>query len=182
MRLYLVRHPRPDAADGLCYGGSELAAPADDRLLAQLLAVLPRAVPLYTSPLKRCRDVATALAPLLGSGSPVCDARLAEMHFGAWEMQPWKDIPRSEIDAWAADLIRYRPGGGENVLEVAQRMQAFRDEMAMKEGEAIVICHAGTIRLLSARGASLEEAALSAAGQAHAIDYGSVTIVDLQRA
>jgi alpha-ribazole phosphatase len=181
MRLHLVRHPRPVATDGLCYGSSEVAAIVDDRLLAQLLAMLPRAVPLYTSPLKRCLNLAAALAPALGSGPPISDPRLAEMHFGTWEMQPWSDISRVEVDAWAADLIHHRPGGGESVLQVAQRLQAFRKEMAAKEGEAVVICHAGTIRLLSAPQMGLEELALSAARQAHAIAYGSVTVVDVQR-
>ena len=43
------------------------------------------------------------------------DARLAELDFGHWEMQSWDGIPRAEVDAWAADVAHYRPGGGESV-------------------------------------------------------------------
>jgi alpha-ribazole phosphatase len=181
MRLHLVRHLRPDIADGLCYGGSDVAAAGDDQAYTRLLAALPRRVPLYSSPLRRCADLADTLASALDCGLPIVDPRLAEMHFGDWEMRAWDDIPREEIDAWTADLVAYHPGGGDSVLQVAQRVQAFRDELLKREAEeAIVICHAGTIRLLSAaaRGLGVEQIALSAAQQAHAIAYGSITLVE----
>lgn len=47
------------------------------------------------------------------------------MGFGAWEMRAWNAIPRAEVDAWAADLLHYRPDGGENVLDMACRVAAF---------------------------------------------------------
>jgi alpha-ribazole phosphatase len=181
MRLHLVRHLRPDIADGLCYGSSDVAAASDDQAYARLLTTLPRQAPLYSSPLRRCAGLANTLASSLGCGEPVYDARLAEMHFGAWEMRAWSDIPREEVDAWTADLIHYRPGGGESVLQVAQRAQAFLDDVSKRDAEdVIVICHAGTIRLLSAaaRGSSVEQIALAAAQQAHAIPYASVTVLE----
>jgi alpha-ribazole phosphatase len=94
------------------------------------------------------------------------------MHFGAWEMQPWDAIPRAAIDAWAADMVNYRPGGGESVLQMAARITAFYDELTQ---DAIIICHAGAMRLLAARhaGLSAAEMALQAAQTAHQIPYGS---------
>lgn len=178
MRLVLVRHPQPDIAPGLCYGRTDVAATATavslvaDRLRA---AGLPGALPVYASPLARCTVLARAL------DVPVTfDARLAEMDFGAWEMQPWDAIPRAEVDAWAANLVRYRPGGGENVLDAARRVAAFHDELrASNQPAALLICHAGTIRLFTAlrAGGSIEQAALRAGSSPHRIGYGEVIVL-----
>lgn len=147
MELILIRHPAPDLPQGLCYGSSDVAvapatlAAAHAQLAPQLAAALQRGVALYASPLRRC----TSLAAMLGAFRT--DARLAEMDFGAWEQRPWTDIAREEVDAWAGDLLGYRPGGGETVAEVAARVQGFLDDLRQ---DAIVICHAGTIRLIAA--------------------------------
>lgn len=180
MELILVRHPAPTAAPGICYGSSDL--PAHPAALAacvkDVCAVLPpellRTAPIYTSPLQRCLALAAQLAAVAGRSNGVLpDARLAELHFGAWELRAWDDIPRAEVDAWAADLLNYRPGGGESVLDAARRVQGFLEAL---EGNAIVVCHAGTIRLLQALagGVPLHEAALQAAAKPHAMAYGSI--------
>lgn len=173
MTLYLVRHPQADVAHGLCYGASDV--PVSETELARVHAtlVLPSGLPVYASPLRRCALLAERLAP----GRVTLDARLAEMNFGAWELRPWSDIPRADVDAWTADLLHYRPGGAENVLDVARRVQAFIDEL--NESSALVICHAGTIRLLTALhgGAPLEQAALQAAQTPHRIGYGQLVVL-----
>jgi alpha-ribazole phosphatase len=170
MELVLVRHPQPDIAPGICYGRTDVSTSME--AIARVAAKLPAGLPVYASPLARCALLAAAL------NVPVTlDPRLAEMDFGAWEMRPWDAIRREEIDAWAADLLHYRPGGGENVLDVARRVAAFRDELS--HPAALIICHAGTIRLLSAlhAGGSIEQAALRAASSAHGIGYGDVVVL-----
>lgn len=180
MRLLLIRHPRPLVAPGICYGSSDLAA--DPAHQAQVLAALQPEVQaalasgarLISSPLQRCAALAHALAERLDC--PIeTDPRLQEMDFGQWELRSWTDIARAEVDAWAADLVHYRPGGGENVLEVARRVQDFRAALQRQQRDAILICHAGTIRLLTAcqPGLSLEEIALHAAQSPHHIPYGA---------
>jgi len=176
MTLYLVRHPQPDVAPGLCYGASDV--PVADAELARVYATLaaqglPGGLPVVSSPLLRCALLAERLAP----GRVTYDARLAEMDFGAWELRAWSDIPRADVDAWTADLLHYRPGGAENVLDVARRVHAFRIELRMPH--ALVVCHAGTIRLLMALhgGAPLEQAALQAAQTPHRIGYGDVVVL-----
>lgn len=167
MKLTLVRHPQPDVAPGVCYGSTDLAIAAGhlQRTLATLQ--LPAGLPVYSSPLRRCAELAARLSP-----APRHDARLAEMHFGAWEMRPWDAIPRADIDAWAADMVNYHPGGGESVLQMATRISAF---YASLDGDAIIVCHAGAMRLLVARHAGLApaEMALQAAQSAHQIPYGA---------
>jgi len=178
MELILVRHPQPDVASGICYGRSDVpASPAAVTAVADKLknAGLPGSLPVYASPLTRCADLAAQM-----NAHVTFDARLAEMDFGAWEMRPWDDIPRLEVDAWSADLLHYRPGGGENVMDVARRVASFFDELrAAEHARALLICHAGSIRLLAAlhAGGSIEEAALRAASAAHRIDYGGIVVL-----
>jgi alpha-ribazole phosphatase len=185
VKLHLIRHPRPDIAPGICYGASDVPVPEAElaRVHAALTAAgVPGMRPVVSSPLRRCAELARRLAPR----SLRLDPRLAEMDFGAWELRPWDAIPRHEIDAWAADLLGCRPGGAENVLDVAHRVAAgladLRDEPA-GEPEVVVICHAGTIRLLSEivsgmqTGVTLDEAALRAAQTPHQIAYGAVVTV-----
>jgi len=173
MELVLVRHPQPEVAPGICYGRTDLGASpaAIAGALARLNAAgLPGDLPIYASPLRRCADFAARL------GAPVTfDARLAEMDFGTWEMRTWDDIARAEIDAWTDNLLYYRPGGGETVMEVAQRVASFLATLRHND-RALVVCHAGTMRLLSAlhAGGTVEEAALRAAARPHRIDYGGV--------
>jgi len=179
MRLLLVRHPRPEVAPGLCYGSSDIAVPEQEIIKVRdtLTAMnLPGAMPLYVSPLRRCTDLARAL----GTSTVHVDARLAEMDFGAWELRSWDAIPRLDIDAWAEDLLHYRPGGAESVLDVARRVAAFLDDMrGAGHPEALVICHAGTIRLLRAlyKKQPLEDAALEAARTPHHIPYGDMLVL-----
>jgi alpha-ribazole phosphatase len=165
-------------APGVCYGRSDLdVAPAQlTAALATLSPTLPRGVPVYSSPLRRCTNLATPLALALGSPAPRLDGRLAEIDFGRWEMQRWTDIDRKEIDAWAADLVHYRPGDGENVIQVSERVAGFlADVQRALRGDAIVVCHAGAMRLLSAfqAGLSSAETALQAAQTPHNIPYGA---------
>ena len=175
MRLILVRHPRPLVAAGVCYGSTDLEVdPGElEHALAALTPQLPAGLPVYSSPLRRCAGLAARL-----SNTPMFDARLVEMHFGRWEMRAWDDIPRADVDAWAADLVEYRPGGGESVLQMAARIAAFHADLQRQlgdDGEAIVICHAGAMRLLSACHAGLPptEMALQAARTPHHIAYGA---------
>lgn len=178
MLLHLVRHLAPRVDPGMCYGRTDLEV--DPAALAAALpalrARLPSDAPIISSPLRRCATLASAI------GSPVrFDARLAELDFGQWEMRSWTDIARAEIDAWAEQVATYRPGGGESVLDMAHRVAAFHaDLLRDNPPQAIVICHAGTIRLLSACHAGLEPAdmAREAAARPHAIGYGEIVVLD----
>ena len=181
MKLHLVRHPQPDVAPGLCYGAADV--PVTQAELSRVQAALhaqglPGSLPVYASPLRRCALLARRLRP----AALHIDARLAEMDFGHWEMRPWSAIPRSEVDAWAAGLLHHRPGGAENVLDVARRVAGFVDALRKDAvDEALVICHAGTIRLLSSMrpGRTLEQAALEAAATPHRIGYGDILTLEI---
>jgi len=181
MKLHLVRHPQPSVDPGICYGATDV--PVTDAELSRVQAALhaqglPGRLPVYASPLQRCALLAQGLQP----AALYIDARLAEMDFGRWEMRPWSDIARSEVDAWAGDLLDCRPGGAENVLDVARRVAAFIDSLhASAIQEALLICHAGTIRLLLAMqsGLPLAQAALQAAATPHRLAYGEILVLEI---
>lgn len=148
MQLYLIRHPAPRVAAGVCYGRSDLPLAADvalaaARILPQLPSMSPM-LPLFTSPLQRCRQLAAALHP-----APRSDPRLQEMDFGAWEMTPWDCIQRAALDGWAADPLGYAPPAGESVARLQQRVQDFVIE-ARRAGlqRAVLVTHAGVMKVL----------------------------------
>lgn len=151
MALILLRHTRPEGAEGLCYGRTDLPLAADFATEAARLArELPPVRRIVTSPLGRCARLAQHLAQ--ARGLPLqTDPRLAEMDFGAWEGQRWEAIPRPALDAWAADLTGARPHGGETVAELAARALAGLAQAAAGQGPALVVTHAGVIKAALAR-------------------------------
>jgi alpha-ribazole phosphatase len=171
VRVFLIRHPRPAVAPDVCYGASDLDL-ADDALecVPRLRAVLPARVPVFSSPLRRCRRLAEAL-----HDAPRYDERLSEMDFGAWELRSWNEIPRAEIDAWAAAPMAYAPPGGESVGALRSRVTAFLAEHCTAGGEDFaVVTHAGVMRIFAAHLRGLAEERWFNLG----FDYGEVTLLE----
>ena len=161
MTLWLVRHARPLVAPGICYGALDI--PADTDATAQaaqaLAAALPQGLPVYTSPLQRCEQLAQSLCGLRPDLVCKTDARLAEMDFGIWEGVGWAQIPRAALDAWTADFGAHRFGGVESANAVMQRVgAAWR---ALQAQDAVWITHAGVARaaMLISQGVSAVHAA-----------------------
>ena len=150
MALILVRHTRPRVADGVCYGVTDLdLAPTFEDEAARVVASLPPAERLVTSPLGRCRRLAERIGAAK-SLVPVIDPRLREMDFGAWEGVPWSAIPRDELDAWAADFLHARPHGGESVHMLYERSRSAIADYRATGRSHIVVTHAGVIKAVRA--------------------------------
>jgi alpha-ribazole phosphatase len=150
--LWLQRHAPVVAEPGLCYGATDLEAHADaTRDAAQRIApLLPAGLVLRSSPLRRCADLAVAIAALRPDLRVVHDARLAEMDFGAWEGRPWASIAREDFEAWTADFADARAGvRGESVRAFMQRVAAAHDEWLAGEGDALWVTHAGVLRAVT---------------------------------
>ena len=147
-RLWLVRHAAPLVAPGVCYGRLDLRAdPEATQQAAQSLArALPTQVAIYSSPLRRCTELAQALLALRPDLRYEQDARLQEMDFGQWEGQAWNALPRSEIDAWANNLHDFAPGGGESLAAMLARIRAALKESAGDARDQVWISHAGVAR------------------------------------
>ncbi len=148
--MWLVRHAATAVPPGICYGASDI--PADPLATAEaarrLDAALPERFGWRVSSLSRARQLAQALQERRPSlTAPAVDADLSELDFGTWERRPWGDVPRTELDAWAADFADYRPGGGESVRMLLHRVRrALRATVANDAGHQVWITHAGVIR------------------------------------
>ena len=164
LTLYLIRHPRPLIAAGICYGQLDVEAENPAPIVERLRAELPPGLPVWSSPLQRCRTLAEALHP-----APQIDARLMELNFGAWEGRPWDAVPRAELDAWAADVAGYASPGGESPRQLQARVLDF--VAGLGAGEHVLVTHAGVIRTLLAQAAGES----IADGLRRTADYGSLT-------
>lgn len=147
--ILAARHPRPRIPGRICYGRLDvpLAEPPEQGAATLIAAAIDPIERIVSSPASRTLLVARALAAQ--TGAPVhTDDRLQEMDFGQWEGQPWATLPRAEIDAWAQDPLRYRPGGAENVNDVLTRLRRAWTTLASSAETTLVLTHAGPIRCL----------------------------------
>ncbi|CAA9415567.1 MAG: Alpha-ribazole-5'-phosphate phosphatase [uncultured Ramlibacter sp.] len=68
------------------------------------------------------------------------------MDFGAWEGQCWGEVGDHSMAAWMADFQNHRPGGGESVQSLLDRVaDALTTANSMQE-DCAWITHAGVIR------------------------------------
>jgi alpha-ribazole phosphatase len=170
MILHLVRHPEPAVAPGICYGRLDIPAKNAGAVAARLRARLAGGLPVWSSPLRRCRELAELLLP-----QAAIDDRLVEMNFGVWEGQPWDAIPRVELDAWAANVGGYAPPGGESPLALQRRALDF--VAGLDTPESVIVTHAGVIRVLLAHWRGLPPGEWPQLAFAH----GSLTTVAIGR-
>jgi len=146
MRLILARHPKPVVEAGVCYGRMDLSCDAAevDAAVARLMPYASGAL-IYTSPARRCRDLALRLDP-----AARVDPRLQELDFGAWEGVRWDAIAQSDFDAWANGLPDTAPPGGEALTAMAARLSDWLADIAPAGVDVLAITHAGPIRVLRA--------------------------------
>jgi alpha-ribazole phosphatase len=183
MVLYLVRHPQPDLPSGICYG--QLDVPVGDDVITLALSTLtPQLQPLggdirlVSSPLRRCQNLADAIALQLNLPSPEIDDRLQEIAFGDWEGLQWNDISREQIDAWAVDISGYAPPQGESAQLFQQRVLNWLESLNhCSATPMIAVTHAGVIRALLGfvQALPIEQWSILP------IDYASLTILPLPR-
>ena len=147
MPVFLIRHPRPLIGAGICYGRQDVDVDDPLPLASALAPRLPRGAPLFSSPLRRARRLAEALAGEL-STTVNLDHRLCEIDFGAWEGCAWNDIDRRALDAWAADILHFTPPGGESVAALRERAIDFADTTLSAHPDAVIVTHAGILRAL----------------------------------
>lgn len=173
IRLWLVRHLPPAVAQGVCYGQTDL--PLQTPLAQQSETVnalrdqLPKTVPVFSSPLLRCAELAAVL-----DAAYMPDSRLQELCFGDWEMQSWENIGPQALDAWANDIAGFRPPNGETGHELQQRALAWLREISDRHDEVIVVTHAGVMRVLQAH----HQALPGTAWLTLRYDYGQLVCLD----
>ncbi|MFE2375945.1 bifunctional RNase H/acid phosphatase [Streptomyces sp. NPDC059398] len=95
-----------------------------------------------SSPLRRCRETARAVADRLGLEVRI-EEGLRETDFGAWEGLTFGEVRErypADLDAWLAGPDAAPTGGGESFATVARRVAAARDRL--------IAHHRGTTTLL----------------------------------
>lgn len=146
----LLRHfPTDWNAEGRLQGRTDIPLSAEGRaeLARRRLPPRWRAAPVLTSRLARAAETAAALAE---SGPPVADARLVEMHFGAWEGRIGADLladPASgyrHLEEWGWDFTA--PAGESPRLMLARALPV----LAACRGRTLVVAHRGLIRCVLA--------------------------------
>lgn len=169
MDLYLVRHTRVAVGSGICYGQLDVAlADSASSDMALTLGLLPHKVgKVFSSPLSRCLALAQKI-----SSEVTIDVNLRELHFGAWEGQPWSEISRAEIDLWAQDFATKGPPQGESFSDLCQRISLALQAMHDSGADSVVsVTHGGVIRAFICLALGLP----ATRAFDFEVDYGSVT-------
>jgi probable phosphoglycerate mutase len=103
-------------------------------LAARVSQFHPRSI--VSSPLRRARDTAAAIADTCGLDVEI-DDRLIEIDYGEWECRPLAELPADAVRRWRADA-GFAPPGGESLRHVGERVRAFCNETVEDEVVAAV--------------------------------------------
>ena len=182
MKLLLIRHAKTTAADGLCYGRTDVPVRPEltRAAAARVAADLPSGAAMACSPLRRCSDLAAAISVLRPELRAVSDPRLAEMDLGAWEERSWAALDRAEIEAWSRGFADLRAGGsGESTRQFMQRVAGAFDAWRDSGRDAVWITHAGVIRAVRLLHAGLRVIERAEQWPSEPIDFGALVSFEL---
>jgi probable phosphoglycerate mutase len=153
--LTLIRHGETHAnLEGVWHGSTD--GPLTERGAAQAARVaafagerLRDAVALYSSPLRRARDTAQAIAQVLELAVSLHPG-LAEFHLGSWEGKTYRDLMQQHrLWEHMKSDPDFAPHGGESPRGVTERITGALREIA--EGHpgqrVIVVTHGGALSL-----------------------------------
>lgn len=107
---------------------------------------------IVSSPLRRCRETAAAVAARLGLEVRI-EEGLRETDFGAWEGLTFAEVRErygADLDAWLASAKVAPTGGGESFAEVARRVSATRDRLTTRYAgrTVLLVTHVTPIKTL----------------------------------
>ncbi|MFH8785358.1 bifunctional RNase H/acid phosphatase [Streptomyces roseoverticillatus] len=105
-----------------------------------------------SSPMRRCRETAAAVAVRLGLEVRVEDG-LREADFGAWEGLTFAEVRErwpDDLDAWLASSKAAPTGGGESFAAVARRMSLTRDKLLARYAgrTVLLVTHVTPVKTL----------------------------------
>jgi len=125
------------------------------RLQADALAAWTRSLPadvaideIWSSPLARARETATAMAAALGLSLQI-EEGLAELHAGIFQGHLWADLEAAfpeEVACWRSGDAEYAIPGGESRAGLAARGRAALRKLAQRPARhMIVVAHGGVL-------------------------------------
>ncbi|HXV28665.1 MAG TPA: histidine phosphatase family protein [bacterium] len=154
-QLFLIRHGETAWNRKKRYQGqTDISLTQDGRDQARDMARALKSVKIdmiYSSSLKRARQTALILSKEVGV-RPVWDARLRELHFGAWEGRTAEQL-RSRKDPVFLKWQRgnfVTPTGGESMASLRKRIRSFLKSILSKANgkQVVVVSHAGPMKVL----------------------------------
>ncbi|WP_431773276.1 bifunctional RNase H/acid phosphatase [Streptomyces cucumeris] len=121
-------------------------------LVASALAARGTVQAIVSSPLRRCRETAGAVAARLGLEVRI-EEGLRETDFGAWEGLTFAEAKErypDDLDAWLSSTKAAPTGGGESFATVARRVAASRDQLIDRYGgrTVLLVTHVTPIKTL----------------------------------
>ncbi|MQS99100.1 histidine phosphatase family protein, partial [Streptomyces jumonjinensis] len=107
---------------------------------------------IVSSPLKRCRETAEAVAARLNLDVRI-EEGLRETDFGAWEGLSFAEVQERYADdlaAWLSSARATPTGGGESFTTVARRVAAARDRIVARSAgrTVLLVTHVTPIKTL----------------------------------
>lgn len=156
MRQYLVRHGESVSnVESRVQGQADVPLSDLGRLQAESLAGWARAIPaevtideIWSSPLLRARETATAISAALGLPLLI-EEGLAELHAGIFQGHLWADLETAfpdEVARWRSGDADYAIPGGESRAALAARGRAALEKLAHRPARhMIVVAHGGVL-------------------------------------
>ncbi|MDQ8729913.1 histidine phosphatase family protein [Bradyrhizobium sp. LHD-71] len=168
--LYLVRHAKPASAygDSLDPGLDEVGAAQAVRAAEELQA-LPNRLPLYTSPLRRCRETARPLAEAWGV-QPIVLAEIGEVPSPPLSLKERQEWLRKAMTSDWANLQATAPAGSP---DYAAWRSTLLDAVRAMAGDAVIFSHFIAINVVVGAAVNSEQVL------SFRPDHASVTIVDV---
>jgi broad specificity phosphatase PhoE len=179
-KLYVVRHGQAREPGDLRLPGSDLVLTATGRMqaraLADRLAALPPVV-VHSSDLQRAQQTGAIIATRCGVPL-IVHSDLRELDFGTWGDRTYAEIVANGQGAarFFEDVRLQIPPAGESADAAAARVHDALAEIVSETGagSAVVVGHAGSLRLALAQSLGLP---LSAYWRLR-LDYASLSILD----
>ena len=146
--LYVVRHAEP-AALGVLLGQCDPAlSEPGGRQAAEILKEIRLAV-VYSSPLRRARETAEALAR--GARIEIVED-LREITYGDWDGRTWAEIEARDPVMARRKMAHWRgvtPAGGESWDEFSSRVMRAFEQIKLGPRPAAVVAHAAVNQVIA---------------------------------
>jgi broad specificity phosphatase PhoE len=154
--IVVVRHGRTEAnAQGLLLGRLDPALDDEGRRQAATIGAGLGALDVarvVTSPLRRCRTTAAAVAEVLSVARDAhvdveVDDRWVEMDYGVLDGVPLTDVPADTWATWRSDPT-WAPEGGESIAQLGTRVRIACDARADEatSRDVVVVTHVSPIK------------------------------------
>lgn len=159
MHITWIRHGQTEEnVKGTYYGQKEATLTLEGvRQIKALRPFVTETSTIYVSPSQRTIDTANILwgKELQAGDTPqgvkfVIDERLVERNMGKWEGLTYQEIEKENpvaCKAWEEDWINFTLPEGESAKDQYDRVSSLIKMLEEKKEDAIVIAHAGTIRM-----------------------------------